>query len=150
MARVLFICKKRQTEYGVSYGLINSCRFLCNALERLGVEGKVVAVIDNNCIDREVHQYKPTHVFIEALWVVAEKFHVLVPRYPKVKWYVRLHSNIPFLANEGIAMEWISKYDALQKQYPNFHIAVNSKKIQSDLQKTLDLQTVYTPNVYFP
>ena len=148
--KVLFICKKRQTEYGVSYGLINSCRFLCNALERLGVESKVVAVIDNNCIDREVHQYKPTHVFIEALWVVAEKFHVLLPKYPKVKWFVRLHSNIPFLANEGMAMEWIAKYDALQKHYHNFHIAPNSDKLVRDLKLARNINTVYAPNIYYP
>ncbi len=148
--RVLFICKKRLTEYGISYGLINSCRFLCNALKRLGVEAKVVSVLDNNAIDREVHQYKPTHVFIEALWVVPEKFKVLLPRYPKVKWYVRLHSNIPFLANEGIAMEWIVKYDALQKKHPNFHIAPNSKKLARDLRISRNISTVYAPNVYCP
>lgn len=150
MPKVLFICKQRQTEYGVSYGLLNSCRFLCNALKTLGVEGKVVSVIDNNCIDKEVHQYKPTHVFIEALWVVPEKFHVLLPLHKNVKWYVRLHSNVPFLANEGVAMEWIVKYDKIQKQYPNFFISPNSDKLVEALWKTRQIKTIYAPNVYCP
>lgn len=150
MPKVLFICKKRQTEYGVSYGLINSCRFLCNALGELGIEGKVVSVIDNNSVDREVHQYKPTHVFIEALWVVPEKFRVLIPLYPNVKWYVRLHSNTPFLANEGIAMEWINGYENIRKEYNNLWIAPNSEKMVNDLWKSKGINTIYTPNIYSP
>ena len=34
-------------------------------------------VVDNNGIDKEITEYKPTHVFIEGLWVVPEKFDVL-------------------------------------------------------------------------
>lgn len=150
MAKVLFICKKRQTEYGVSYGLINSCKFLCNALNKLGVEAKVVSVIDNNGIDKEVHQYKPTHVFIEALWVVPEKFHVLLPRYPHVKWYVRLHSNTPFIANEGMAMQWIAAYEEIRKKYGNLWVAPNSRKLVEDLWLAKKIATVYAPNVYYP
>lgn len=150
MPKVLFICKKRQTEYGVSYGLINSCRFLCNALQRLGVEGKVVSVIDNNCIDRSVHQYKPTHVFIEALWVVPEKFKVLIPLHKNVKWYVRLHSNTPFIANEGTAMNWIIGYEKIQKEFNNLWIAPNAEKFCNDLRRSRGISTVYAPNVYYP
>lgn len=150
MAKVLFICKKRQNNYGVSYGLINSCKFLSNALEKLGIESKVVSVIDNNFIDREVHQYKPTHVFIEAIWVVPEKFHVLLPKYPNIKWFVRLHSNTPFIANEGIAMQWIMGYEELRKQYGNLQISPNSSKLVHDLWLSRRIETAYSPNVYFP
>ena len=150
MIRVLFICKQRQTDYGVSYGLLNSCKFLCNALGRLGVESKVVPVIDNNYIDREVHQYQPTHVFIEALWVVPEKFHVLLPLYPKVKWYVRLHSNTPFIASEGVAIQWILEYENIRKKYGTLQVAGNSDIIVKDLLNSRNIQMVYAPNVYFP
>ena len=102
--RVLFICKIRSNFYGPSFGLINSCRFIANALEANGVEAKVVPVVDNSDIDREVHKFKPTHVFIEALWVVPSKFEELIPLHPKKKWFVRIHSKVPFLANEGMAM----------------------------------------------
>ena len=107
MHKILFICKQRHDRYGVSYGLLNSCKFLCNMLNELGIRAKVISVVDNNCIDKEVHQYKPTHVFIEALWVVPDKFKVLIPLHPSVKWYVRTHSNTLFLSNEGVAMQWI-------------------------------------------
>lgn len=148
--KILFICKKRYSSYGISYGLINSCKFICNALKKFGIESKLVEVIDNNKIDHEVHIYKPTHVFIEALWVVPEKFKVLLPRYKSVKWFVRLHSNTPFLANEGIALEWLKKYEDIKKQYPNFHIAANSKKIIKDFKLSLGMDILYAPNIYFP
>lgn len=150
MPKVLFICKQRPASYGASYGLLNSCRFLCNALHRLGVEAKLVEVIDNNAIDKEVHQYKPTHVFIEALWVVPEKFEVLIPLHPHIQWHVRLHSNTPFLANEGMAIDWIKKYAKLTKKFSQFHIAPNSHKMANELFQSLAIRTIYAPNIYVP
>ena len=150
VTKVLFICKQRPARYGASYGLLNSCRFLCNALHSMGVEAHTVEVPDNNHIDRKIHHYKPTHVFIEALWVVPEKFEVLIPLHPKIKWFVRLHSNVPFIANEGMAVDWILKYANLQKKYHQFNLAVNSEKIHNDLKRSLNIDTVYSPNIYQP
>jgi hypothetical protein len=150
MKKVLFICKRRPSQYGISYGLVNSCQFLINALRDIGVNSKLVEVVDNNAIDHEVFLYKPTHVFIEALWVVPEKFHELVPLYPNVQWHVRLHSNIPFISNEGIAMEWIKKYLHLQEEYPNFHIASNSLVMVEELERVFNKDIVYAPNIYQP
>lgn len=65
---------------------------------------------DNNCIDRLVTKHRPTHVIIEAYWVVPEKFDVLMPLHRDVRWIVRNHSEIPFISSEGIAMEWTRKY----------------------------------------
>ncbi len=148
MPRVLFICKQRPARYGASYGLLNSCRFLCNALISMGAEAKLVEVVDNNRIDAEVAKYNPSHVFIEALWVVPEKFDVLIPLHPDVKWHVRLHSNVPFIANEGMAIDWITKYAKLQVKYPQFHISPNSKLMQNDLERSLGIKSIYSPNIY--
>ena len=148
--RVLFICKKRNDSYGVSFGLINSCKFICNMLNEHGIKSKVVTVVDNNGIDAVVHNYKPTHVFIEALWVVPDKFKVLLPMYPKVEWYVRIHSKIPFLAHEGVAIEWLRRYQKLSKVYDNLHIAANSLETINGLYKSFNMHVGYYPNVYQP
>jgi hypothetical protein len=79
-------------------------------LHAAGIRARVVQVTDNNDIDREVFDYRPSHVFIEALWVVPEKFAVLRSLHPGVKWIVHLHSDLPFLATEGVALEWIRAY----------------------------------------
>lgn len=148
--RVLFICKLRPASYGASYGLLNSCHFLCNALRSMGAEAKTVEVVDNNRIDNVVHHYKPTHIFIEALWVVPEKFDVLIPLYPTVQWHVRLHSNTPFLAMEGVAIDWIKKYLKLQDKYPQFHLSPNSLLMLNDIKQTFHKNTIYSPNIYQP
>lgn len=147
--RVLFICKRRST-YGVSYGLINSCRFLSNALIDMGFEAKVVEVIDNNSIDHEVFTYQPTHVFIEALWVVPSKFDELIPLHPDVNWYIRLHSNVPFIAHEGMAIEWLVKYLALGVKYPQFKVSANSEHMVQNLEDTFGIDISYAPNIYQP
>ena len=118
----------------------------------MGVEARTVEVQDNNKIDAAVTAFKPTHVFIEALWVVPEKFKVLIPLHPKVKWYVRLHSNVPFIANEGMAIDWIKRYLELQWTYPTFALACNDKRMVNDIGRTLgtSLYPVYAPNIYQP
>lgn len=149
MKRVLFICKKRNSSYGISYGLLNSCRFVGETLRsQLGVEYEIVEVVDNNCIDREVHRYRPTHVIIEALWVVPSKFHVLCELHPGVTWNVRLHSKAPFLANEGVATEWIAGYQDVKEKFSNFNWSVNDREFHRDMEELYDTQVDYLPNLY--
>ncbi len=145
--RVLFICKHRST-YGVSYGLINSARFVADALVKCGIEAKVIDVIDNNCIDREVTKYKPTHVVIEALWVVPEKFPILLKLHPSVEWQVRLHSRPVFLGNEGIAFKLLHEYAKLSKANHKFKITANTQEVVDYLDLVLGVKTYYTPNIY--
>ena len=117
--RVLFILKRKQQPYGTTgdqfngsmeTGLLNSARFVEEMLREHAVDAKLVVVHDNNDIDREVTRFRPNIVIIEALWVVPEKFRVLQRLHPDVKWVVRLHSALPFIANEGSASKWILGY----------------------------------------
>lgn len=135
--RVLFLLKRRhdysQEHYsneGLTTGLYNSATFVKDILQRKSVPTKLVVVIDNNDIDREVTQFKPTHVIIEGLWVVPEKFDVLKQLHPDVKWIVRIHSNAPFLANEGVAFNWIAEYTRKSKVF----VATNAKQMNSELK----------------
>jgi hypothetical protein len=146
--RLLFVLKARST-YGVSYGLVNSCKFICNALEKRGVRCKVVEVKDNNCIDKEVFRFQPTHVFIDALWVVPDKFRVLLQKYPNVRWGVRIHSKIPFLANEGIAIQWLYGYQSVQEDFNNFTVGSNAH-ITADQLTDIGIDSRYFPNIYDP
>lgn len=150
--RVLFIIKERSV-YGTktkAYGLFNSCKFVVNKLKELGIEAKVVQVVDNNCIDREVSSFKPTHCFVEAIWVVPSKFEVLSKLHPTVKWHVRLHSMIPFLTSEGMAFEWINEYVALRDKGVDISISCNNKKLYDDMKEIYKSGITYTPNLYYP
>jgi hypothetical protein len=158
--RCLFICKKSTQDnanfhgYFRQYsGLFISAKLVSGMLnDKCSIESKVVVVTDNNDIDREVTQYKPTHVFIEAYWVVPEKFDVLIPLHPDVRWIVRVHSEIPFWAQEGIAMDWTMRY----LDYPNVFIAPNSPTAYDSImnvlfekyRKSVIERIIYLPNYY--
>jgi len=152
MKRVLFICKDRDISYfgGLgsinSSGLWNSSLAICDMLNTYGIaDAKIVKVIDNNCIDREVTKFKPTHVIIEALWVVPDKFDILCKLHPRIKWYIRLHSDIPFLANEGMAIEWLFGY----LRHENVYVAFNSLETLEEIKKVMfGSKSLYLPNYY--
>ncbi len=121
MTKSLFILKRREDysqhpsysgSYQIATGMYNSSKFVVDELTAAGREAKVVIVHDGNDIDREVNNYQPTHVFIEGLWVVPSKFVELMKlrHHAGVKWHVRIHSEIPFLASEGISFLWIPEY----------------------------------------
>jgi hypothetical protein len=149
---VLFLCRSRINSYGKSLGLVNSSNFINNYLTSIGVESRVSIVIDANDIDREVFNYKPSHVIIEALWVTPHKMDELLSlaRYRDIQWVIRIHSKIPFLSNEGIAFPWLVGYGKLMKKFDNLTVSANSPDTGRDLQKGLGLRTVYLPNIYFP
>lgn len=137
-AKVLFILKRREdynqeNHYspGLITGLYNSASFLVDMLNDNLIESKLVVVTDNNDIDREVTQYKPTHVIIEALWVVPEKFEILQKLHPTAKWIIRLHSELPFISGEGMAMNWLGEYS----NHHNVIIACNSPKMMHEIKK---------------
>ncbi len=145
---VLFILKKRTvySEYSysaVNSGLYNSANFVNEMLQDNDIDSSLVEVVDNNEIDKYVAMYKPKNVIIEALWVVPEKFEVLQKLHPDVRWIIRLHSELPFLANEGIAIEWLRGY----MQYKNVFIASNSEDFIKSMSPLFG-HILYMPNFY--
>jgi len=162
VAKVLFVLKRREdynsithSHIGLSTGLYNSASFMNDMLQKCGIESNLEVVIDNNCIDREVTKYKPTHVIIEALWVVPSKFTILQKLHPNVKWIIRLHSEMPFMAGEGMAMDWLGDYS----DFENIIIGINAPRMLEEIRsylkirndwnsKTTNDRVIYLPNYY--
>ena len=158
--RVLFILKRREdysaelhSYVGLSTGLFNSANYMNEMLNENGVTSIIEVAIDNNCIDRLVTKHKPTHVIIEALWVVPEKFQILSKLHPNVEWIIRLHSEVPFISLEGMAMGWIHDY----LKYPNVKIGINAPRMMESARAYLkncyddtfvDSLLIYLPNYY--
>jgi hypothetical protein len=153
MSKLLFILRHRDAPWGcygsnLSSGLRNSVRFIVEMLDLMGIEAKMVEVPDNNHIDREVYNYRPTHVIIEAFWVVPEKFDILKKLHPKVTWMVRDHSETPFLAMEGMTFGWVAEYMKRGVQ-----VTCNSPRALIDLEAMSvafghSSLVSYTPNYY--
>lgn len=151
-ARVLFICRRRNSPYGISIGLYNSAKFIANFLESKGIESKVIMVEDSNRIDAAVAAYKPTHVVIHAIWVPPEKMLELVElkRHKDVNWQVRIHSKVPFIAHEGMAFKWINGYNEIALKHKNFLISANSNEFELAVEKSTGIEIEYLPNLYMP
>jgi hypothetical protein len=158
MSRVLFIAKKADYNYSGGdplrvTGLKLSAAMCVEVLNRAGIAAKLVIVIDNNDIDREVKLYQPTHVILEALWVVPSKFAVLTKLYPKVQWIVRIHSEIPFLSMEGISIEWLLDYVKIDHVYisgnsPNLNAAIKDILNSAYPDQLVNAKNIYLPNCY--
>jgi hypothetical protein len=149
--KLLFICKRNEVYSFVSYsrrssGLYNSTRFITEALVATGMQATLVEVTDNNDIDREVTQANPDIVIIEALWVVPPKFTILKQLHPHVKWFVHMHSSLPFVALEGIAAAWLYEYARTQ----GIGIIANSISTYDAFKTLLPDQSplFYLPNIY--
>lgn len=151
--RVLFIIRKSEKRNPYShgsFGLSNSATFVANKLNELGHECKLVTVRDNNDIDREVYNFQPDLVIIEALWVVPPKFAELLSLHPRPQWMIRIHSKAPFLAMEGVAMDWLQGYHAINQVYGNLSISCNNKQFNDELNQIKDYESIYLPNIYCP
>jgi glycosyltransferase involved in cell wall biosynthesis len=133
-----------------SSGLFNSARMVTEVLNQQ-CAGKVLCklelAVDGNCIDRLVTLHKPTKVIIEAVWVTPEKLRELQRLHPKVQWVVRIHSELPFLAQEGIAIPWCIRY----LQMPNVWLSFNSERAKHGFEQVYPSsveKTLYHPNLY--
>jgi hypothetical protein len=94
-------------------------------------------------------------VIIEALWVVPSKFSILQKLHPTVTWIIRLHSEMPFMAGEGNAMDWLGDYS----RFRNIVIAVNAPRMLRETRlylqhlnqwdtATTEQKVIYLPNYY--
>lgn len=141
---ILFILKKFYDYNGhaqITNGLKTSASFVVDMLNHEGHTAKLVDAVDGNCIDRLVTKYKPRTVILEALWVTPSKLHELRRLHHHVRWIVRIHSEIPFLSNEGISMDWLAAYVRI-----GVEVAFNSKQTQEDFE--VIAKSLYLPNYY--
>ena len=162
MSRVLFILKRREdynsvvhNHIGMSTGLYNSAKFMNDMLVENGIESRLEVVADYNKIDRQCWLYRPTHCIIEAIWVVPQKFAQLQKLHPNVKWIIRVHSEMPFMAGEGMSMDWIADYSG----FKNIILAINAPRMLGELRTYLqtrnkwtdeetEKRVIYLPNFY--
>lgn len=164
MAKNLFILKRREDysqdpsysgSYQIATGMWNSAMFVSEMLLSNGKDSAVEMVVDANSIDGIVTRHNPDNVFIEGLWVTPTKFDELlaIPRHANRNWVVRIHSEIPFLATEGIAMGWIAQYLdqglVVAPNAPRAHQQLRYYAIENGLTEAqADSQVAFLPNSY--
>lgn len=164
MSKSVFLLKRREDynqdptysgSYQIATGMWNSAQFVSDMLNTNGRQSSAEILVDANSIDAVTTSLDPDYVFIEGLWVTPAKIAELLTftRHQRRKWVLRIHSEIPFLATEGVAMGWIAEYLALgaiiAPNAPRAHQQLVHYALQSGLtQEQVDAQVIYLPNVY--
>ena len=164
MSKTLFVLKRREDfdpdkhiDISQQCGLYNSIYYVHNMLLDQGYDSQLSMCIDNNCINGYIYKFKPTHVIVEALWVVPLKIKLLQSMYPHIIWIIRLHSAIPFLSIESSqSMKWLADYCRID----NTFIGVNDPRLLTELSiylsnvkdetssKDMSSRLLYLPNYY--
>lgn len=156
MIDILFVNRYRENKFTdevgehlnkkhLSSGLNNSVNFMTDALNSNGIKSSHGHAIDSNHIDKLVHTYNPKIVVIEGLWAMPTKFLELVKLHPNVKWIIRFHSDLPFIATEGMFSIWFFQYLNIK----NMWIGANSIKMIKSLQHFVPKEKLlYLPNFY--
>lgn len=164
MSRSLLFVVSRRSYYGdystgsgypwsKNSGIYNSVLFVSEMLTASGIPSSIVQVQDQNAIDAAVAKARPTDVVIEAIWVMPAKLAVLAKKYPSIRWFVRNHSEVPFLANEGMAFTDLLGYLSNSAVF----LASNSLRAVRDIRGTVqawqphwDTATIASRVVYLP
>lgn len=156
--KVLFVLKERTDYWGQtnpnkykSSGLLNSATFIKDMLKAECIDTHIVEVVDANSIDREVTNFNADIVVLEAIWCTPEKLTELahLHRHRNRKWIVRNHSELPFLAMEGISLQWMLAYTTIK----NVHVSCNSPVANKDFSVLANIhkdigheRILYLPN----
>ena len=148
--KVLFVLKKKNA-YGnptsAPYGLKTSCYLVSECLKPYA-NCKIVEVIDGNSINKEIYDFRPDFVIIEAIWCPPYKIRELIRLYPKTQFSIRLHSKFPFLAQEKLALEWMNEYRDFINKYDNLSISANNEDFIYQINNTLNYAVELLPNCY--
>lgn len=147
--KILFLLKRNLLSGGKSSpiaksGLLNSAAITAGQLKKhLKVHTEVEVCVDANEIDKFLHLHRPKICILEALWCTPQKAEELSNLHPRVIFIVLIHSEVPFLANEGNAISWIKQYNEFDRVYPAF----NSQKTFEHFL-ALGIIDIYLPNIY--
>lgn len=114
---------------------------VCIKLIKQSIKGIEHVVVDTteHAISA-ISRFKPSKVIIQAIWCSEGDLKKMITLFPKTKFYIHIHSNIPFLASEGFSIHRI-------------HEAINAgaQVIFNDIRATdIFKNSIYLPNIYTP
>lgn len=140
----MFIIKKHQSYGDYNQGhnsLKTATTFIVDLLRCEGHKVRLAEAADENSVQGFIMEFNPKTVILEALWVTPRKMEWLKKNFPKVRFVVRVNSETPFLAAEGIGVEWIVAYMML-----GVDVAFNSSYARDDFGVLGD--SIFLPNYY--
>ena len=88
-------------------------------------------------VELAIQRFKPQKIVLQAIWASHEALQTLRRKFPSKQFYIHIHSNIPFLACEGYALERLNEAKDLG-------VGI----IFNDMRASSALGGIYLPNIY--
>jgi hypothetical protein len=88
------------------------------SISEVDLQAKKIEIDGENGIEREVMDFRPTHVVIESIWVSPEKFALLTHMHPDIVWIVRVQPESASIVGYGMGKEWLMEY----RKYKNVYV----------------------------
>jgi hypothetical protein len=117
-------------------------------LRKSGIQADLAPVWDLASVKKALEKYKPTHAFIQALWISAPDQSALCSEYPDTHFIVRCHSQIGFLQVEPNAIKTLRDLMLLQELTLNLTVSSNTVRLQEFLHHSYKSEILYLPNLY--
>ncbi len=153
--RVAIVYKNFASIAGISHiGLGVAALNNAKILERHGIKVDVLAAdtvprLKTMLDTAQVSGAPYTHMVISAPWIPTAQVSNLIQTYPFVEFFINFHSNVGFLQADPNALKLLREYLDLEQGSQNFHVAGNSKKFVTWVQKAYHAPCSYLPNMYF-
>jgi hypothetical protein len=147
--KIIHLHKIRKGYAGEYVGLGVSSDLTTKYMKEFGFNVKSVGVIDDNKIDKVLHDERPHLLIIKAFWVRKEKLELLAIKYKKTKFIIVSHSKPTFLSTETNGFNRLMDIVDLSKKYDNIFLGSNNLDFTENLI-SLDEKVVYIPNIILP
>lgn len=137
MLDILFLMRNNFKNKGIWYTTEN----VANYLNSIGVTTKIDIIEDFNLLNNIVNLYKPSIIFVEAIWLHPNKIKNLLKDNDFIKRVViHYHSDLSFFATEVFGMEWTYYYNNISDKIT---VSANCENFASSFDFI-----EYLPNIY--
>lgn len=147
--KIVNVFKIRKGYAGEYVGLGVSSDLTNKFLNEFGFNSQSFGVVDDNKIDKILHDERPDFLIIKAFWVRKEKLELLANKYKKTKFIVVSHSKPTFLGTETKGFERLFEVVDVAKRCANVFLGVNNKDFFNNFLGITD-KVLYVPNIILP
>jgi hypothetical protein len=147
--KMIHLFKVRKGYAGEYVGLGVSSDLTNQYLKELGFNSESFGVVDDNKIDKILHDERPDFLIIKAFWVRKDKIELLAKKYTKTKFIIVSHSKPTFLATENKGFERLFEVLELANRLDNVFLGLNNLDFFNNFEY-LSRNVVYVPNIILP
>lgn len=141
-----FAANKNISHIGLGVAALNTSK----SLVRAGIPAQVWPVVSGAGLVSELRKHPGvTHVVISAPWIPSAEIQNMIIEFSDIVFAVNCHSNVGFLQADANGVKLVREAMEIERGSHNFHLAGNSGKFCSWVQRAYAVPCAYLPNLYY-